>query len=432
MNPPKSRTYHDPIHGAITLNGADPIEAMLIKLIDTPEFQRLRRIRQLDTAYLTFHSAEGSRFTHSLGVMALTRRAFDPIARRYPELAEHRAVALCSALLHDLGHGPFSHAGEEIFGNHHEFWTCRLVANSQVTTLLKEYDPDLPQKLIDTIRHQYFPPFIYQLVSSQMDCDRLDYLQRDGYFTGAQYGHLDLDRILLAITYDPASRQLVVTRKGLVAIEHYLTVRYFMYNQVYNHPKNLAARFTLGQIFKRVRQLLPQGLVTADPIVTQWLLADNEKLDIKTYLEADDTNFLYAIKQWRNHPDRILSDLCRRYLDRDIFKAKDIGILTPAQQEAIYQEMQNYLQELGYDPDFYCGVRKTLTKGYTLYQQGIKVLVDGELIEISRLSPVISALTQPSGRVWLIYPSIGKEIVDRLQSLQQLENKPNQQFTPFL
>ncbi|PLS67880.1 MAG: phosphohydrolase [Cyanobacteria bacterium M5B4] len=402
----KSRTYHDPIHGAITLNGADPIEEMLIKLIDTPEFQRLRRIRQLDTAFLTFHSAEGSRFTHSLGVMALTRRAFDPIANRYPDLLSHRAVVLASALLHDLGHGPFSHAGEEIFGNHHEYWTCRLVENSRVTALLQQYDRELPQKIVQTIHHKYPVPFVHQLVSSQIDCDRLDYLQRDGYFTGAQYGHLDLDRILLAITYDPSSQELVITRKGLVAIEHYLTVRYFMYNQVYNHPKNLAARFTLGQIFKRVRQLLLTQEVTADPIVTAWLLENNDKLSISTYLEADDTNFLYFIKQWQHHSDRILADLCRRYLDRDIFKTRDIGMFDKTDREQIYQEMKEAVTKAGYDPEFYCGVRQTMTKGYTLYQQGIQVLVEDKFTEISRLSPLISALIQPNPRVWLVYPRL--------------------------
>ncbi|MDW8421581.1 MAG: HD domain-containing protein [Pseudanabaenaceae cyanobacterium SKYGB_i_bin29] len=405
---PKSRTYHDPIHGAITLEGADPIEEMLIRLIDTPEFQRLRRIRQLDTAFLTFHGAEGSRFTHSLGVMALTRRAFDTIADRYPQLQSHRAVVLASALLHDLGHGPFSHAGEEIFHNHHEQWTCRLITNSSVTDILQSYDPDLPHQLIQVMRHQYPLPFVYQLVSSQIDCDRLDYLQRDGYFTGAQYGHLDLDRILLAITYDPHTQELVITRKGLVAIEHYLTVRYFMYNQVYNHPKNLAARFTLGKIFQRAQELLRASKLTADPVVTRWLLEDPNQMDVPTYLDADDTNFLYAIKQWRHHPDPILADLCRRYLDRDIFKAKDISALPDLEQQLLLHQTQELLDSLGYNPEFYCGIRTTLTKGYTLYQGGIPVLLEDQLVEISQISPLINALTQPNHRSWLIHPRLPK------------------------
>src|SRR5512146_1276667 len=117
---PNGRTYHDPLHGAIALNQADPTEALLIQLIDTPEFQRLRRIRQLGPASLTFHGAESSRFTHSLGVMAIARRAFDSVAARHPDLLPYRAMVLCAALLHDIGHGPFSHTCEEIFGCHHE------------------------------------------------------------------------------------------------------------------------------------------------------------------------------------------------------------------------------------------------------------------------------------------------------------------------
>jgi len=142
--PPKAiRVYHDPLHGAIALDNRDPTERLLIQLIDTPAFQRLRRIRQLGVAYLTFHGAEGSRFTHSLGVMAITRRAFRALAQRYPELEPYRAVVLCAALLHDLGHGPFSHTSEEIFGNHHEHWTLRILREfapvRQLWSLVREW-----------------------------------------------------------------------------------------------------------------------------------------------------------------------------------------------------------------------------------------------------------------------------------------------------
>lgn len=119
MLPNSGRTYHDPLHGAIALDGNDPIEALIVRLIDTPAFQRLRRIRQLGAASMTFHGAESSRFTHSIGVMAIARRAFDRIAKVYPQLQSYRAVVLCGALLHDVGHGPFSHTAEEIFGCHH-------------------------------------------------------------------------------------------------------------------------------------------------------------------------------------------------------------------------------------------------------------------------------------------------------------------------
>jgi hypothetical protein len=404
MSSTKSRTYHDPVHGAITLNGSDPVEALLINLIDTPEFQRLRRIRQLDTANLTFHSGEGSRFTHSLGVMALTRRAFDYLSQQHSNLKVHRSIVLVAALLHDIGHGAFSHAGEEIFGSQHEVWTIKLIKESGINNILKKFDSELPIYLEQVFTKKYPVPIISQLVSSQIDCDRLDYLQRDGYFTGAQYGHLDMDRILMAMNYDPDSQNLVITQKGLVAIEHYLTVRYFMYVQVYNHPKNLAARFGLGKIFERARELLAQTKIQADPTVTAWLTQNPQTLDIKDYLAADDTVFMYHVHLWQNHEDKILADLCRRIQDRDLFKGSDITNIE--NREAYIQNWQKKLEQVGLDPRYYCGVRVALTKGYTLYQQGIEVKTDHGLQEISQLSPLIKTLSQPIRKAWLIHPKL--------------------------
>jgi len=400
----KSRTYHDPLHGAITLNGGDRVEGLLIQLIDTPEFQRLRRIRQLDTANLTFHSGEGSRFTHSLGVMALTRRAFDPIAAQHPSLKIHRSVVLVAALLHDIGHAPFSHAGEEIFHTHHEFWTVRLIQESQIGDILRKFDPELPNQIERVFNKKYPVPMVSQLVSSQLDCDRLDYLQRDAYFTGAQYGHLDIDRILLALVYDPDTQSLVVTKKGLVAIEHYLTVRYFMYVQIYNHPKNLAARFGLGKVFERAKLLLDRGELVADRVVTAWLTEEPQGLSVENYLRADDIVFMYHIHSWRDHKDQILADLCRRIQDRDLFKGTDI---TNLQDPSRYiQEWEEKLYKLNFDPTYYCGTRVALTKGYTLYCQGIEIKTEEGTKDISQLSPLVKTLSQPIKKAWLIHPKL--------------------------
>ncbi len=408
----KSRTYHDPLHGAITLNGSDADEELLIKLIDTPEFQRLRRIRQLDTANLTFHSGEGSRFTHSLGVMALTRRAFDPIAIAYPELKPHRSRVLVAALLHDLGHGPFSHAGEEIFGSSHEEWTIKIIHSAGISNILKKFDSDLPSDLEQIFNKKYSIPMVSQLISSQLDCDRLDYLRRDAYFTGAQYGHLDTDRILMALNYDPESKSLVITPKGMVAIEHYLSVRYFMYIQVYNHPKNLAARFGLGKIFERARELLAKKNLAADKTMTAWLTQDfrsdlasqAQSLDIKDYLAADDTVFMYHIHIWQNHEDHILSDLCRRIQNRDLFKGTEITHLDNPSE--FIRQWQEKLIDSGFDCQYYCGVRDALTRGYTLYQQGIKIKTETGLRDINELSPLVKALSQPIRKSWLIHPKL--------------------------
>jgi HD superfamily phosphohydrolase len=402
----KSRTYHDPLHGAITLRGDDPVEALLIRVIDTPEFQRLRRIRQLDTASLTFHGAEGSRFTHSLGVMHLTRRAFAHISRKYPFLEEHRVVVLLSALLHDIGHSPFSHAGEEIFGTDHEAWTIRIIQDSGLTPILDSYKylPNLSQILPTVYTKTYPIPLVHQLVSSQLDCDRLDYLQRDSYFTGANYGRLDLDRIIMAMAYDPVTQRLVVTQKGLVAIEHYLTVRYFMYLQVYNHPKNLAARFVLGQIFTRARQVIEEIFI--DDILRAWLTIPNAQLSSNTYLAGDDTLLLYHLQRWRSCNDPTLADLCRRFLDRDIFKAQDISNLDPEQRENLLTQRQCQLATYGLQPQYYCGIRTALTKGYTVYKQGIDIQTLAGLQDISLLSPLVKTLAEPMQKAWLIYQPI--------------------------
>lgn len=406
----KSRTYHDPLHGAITLRGDDPVERLLIKIIDTPEFQRLRRIRQLDTASLTFHGAEGSRFTHSLGVMHLTRRAFSHIVRPYPHLETHRAVVLLAALLHDVGHSAFSHAGEEIFGSAHEAWTCRLIQESSLAQILEEYQPvpNLTQILPQVYAKSYPIPLIHQLVSSQLDCDRLDYLQRDSYFTGASYGHLDLDRIIMAMAYDPVSQKLVVTPKGLVAIEHYLVVRYFMYLQVYNHPKNLASRFVLGKIFRRAQELLPDNRIFADSTVRAWLSKPNANLTCEEYLAGDDTVFMYHIHCWRKCDDLILADLCRRFLDRDIFKAQDISDLDNEARQALLKEWEAKLAVHGLPAKYYCGITTTLTKGYTIYQQGIDIQTPQGLKDISQLSPLVRTLIEPIHKAWLIYPALDK------------------------
>jgi uncharacterized protein len=398
------RTYHDPLHGAITLSHGDPVEALLIRLIDTPALQRLRRIRQLGPANLTFHGAETSRFTHSLGVMAIARRAFDRLAVDYPQLQPYRVVVLCAALLHDVGHGPFSHTAEEIFGGHHERWTRKILRESApVRQLLDGFDSALAGQIEQVFLKQFPVPLVSPLVSSQLDCDRLDYLMRDSYFTGASYGKLDLDRIILALRYDPVSQQLVVAKKGLAAIEHYLIVRYFMYAQIYNHAKNLAATVVLERAFARARELLKQGQLVADAVMAAWLLG-MQNLALADYLAADDDMFMYHLGRWQQGDDPILADLCRRYRDRDMLKTLDLTARSGDEQQQILQEVQQRSRQAGLEPDYYVGLRLALSRGYTLYQRGIDLQMPHGLQDISELSPLVKTLSQPMQKAWLIYP----------------------------
>ncbi len=420
MRPDLERTYHDPLHGAIALDRSDPTEALLIQLIDTPAFQRLRRIRQLGAASFTFHGAESSRFTHSLGVMAIARRAFDRLAKAYPQLRPYRPVVLCAALLHDIGHGPFSHTGEEVFSTHHERWTERILRESEpICQRLEQHQADLVEQMIQVYRHQHPIPLVWQLVTSQLDCDRLDYLMRDSYFTGASYGKIDLDRILMAMSYDPVSQQLVVAHKGMAAVEHYLLVRYFMYAQVYNHPKNIAAAWLLEQAIIRARILLKQNQLETNATVRSWLgdetaLTLENRLTLAQYLAADDSVFIYHLQHWQHSHDPVLADLCRRFTDRDLFKAYDISHLPAAKQEELLRKTHDCLKAAGFVPTYYGGIRVSLSRGYTLYQRGIKVQTSNGLTELSQLSPLVQTLTTPYQRAWLIYP---REIEPQLQAM---------------
>jgi uncharacterized protein len=418
----KSRTYHDPIHGAVHLNAKDPIEFLLIQLVDSSEFQRLRRIRQLDVANLTFHGAEGSRFTHALGVLAVARRVFDRLIAENPELAVYRALVLCSALLHDLGHGPFSHASEEVFHFDHEQWTMRLLReDTHVHRLLCAFDAELPEQICQLLQKQAPLPLLGQLISGQLDCDRLDYLLRDSYFTGAQYGHLDLDRIIHALAYDQESGMLVVRgRKGLVAIEHYLVVRYFMYSQVYNHPKNLCARLVLASIFKRATVLHKQGVLEVDSVLAAWLGQDPSAWTLDDYLRSDDVVFSYHIQRWTRADDPLLADLCSRYLDRNLPKAWEVTHLKPEQRRGLLDRLQSKAKSQGYDPDSHFGLVTSQAKGYSLYDRGIFLQTDEGLVEIAEASSLVKSLILTNARVWLVYPRELHDEVKRLLELQRM------------
>ena len=198
---PREKVFRDPIHGTIIVDNQ-----IILDLIDTPEFQRLRRIKQLGTSSMTFHGAEHSRFGHCLGVYEITRRICNLFQRNYPQQApqdglwndQERPVALCAALLHDLGHGPYSHTFEHIFHTDHEQITRRIITSesTNINRILRRVGNDFPQKVASVIDHTYQNPQVVQMISSQVDADRMDYLQRDSYYTGTNYGKFDLDRVL--------------------------------------------------------------------------------------------------------------------------------------------------------------------------------------------------------------------------------------------
>src|ERR1700733_8091976 len=225
------RSYLDPIHQDIILDREKPAEQLVMDLIDTPEFQRLRRIHQLGASFFTFQGAEGSRFTHSVGVMHVASRLVDLVSERTPSIEEKRPLILASALLHDIGHGPFSHVTEKILNYEHEDWSCKIIGGKTVVRqVLDEFDPKLADDIVNVLKKTYHPKYISQIVSSQLDCDRFDYLLRDSYMTGTAYGLFALHRILSSMEIDEDNERIIVVGdKGQIAVEDYLFARYSMY-----------------------------------------------------------------------------------------------------------------------------------------------------------------------------------------------------------
>ncbi|HYE13488.1 MAG TPA: HD domain-containing protein, partial [Pyrinomonadaceae bacterium] len=217
------RIYRDPVHNIIRLRTDTDEGRLMVRLVDSFEFQRLRRVKQLGLALFTYQGAEHSRFAHSLGVLHLMTRVLDRLGERYPIDPEARAAARAAALLHDVGHGPFSHVMEKVLGFHHEAWTVRAVTSeeTEIGRVLASFSGSLPARVAEIIEGRFQPAFLAQLVSSQLDVDRMDYLLRDSLMTGAKYGYYDLEWVVNAIEVDEQAGRIYVSARGLYAVEEY-------------------------------------------------------------------------------------------------------------------------------------------------------------------------------------------------------------------
>src|SRR5437660_7671187 len=223
------RIYRDPVHNIIRLRTDTDEGRLMVRLIDSFEFQRLRRIKQLALALFTYQGAEHSRFAHSLGVLHLMTRVLDRLSEKYRIPEEARAAARAAALLHDTGHGPFSHVMEKVLSFHHEEWTRRVVLSEETEAgqILRDYSADLPRNVASIIAGTFQPAFLAQLVSSQLDVDRMDYLLRDSLMTGAKYGNYDVEWIINAIEVDEAEDRIYVSARGLFGSEDCLPARFY-------------------------------------------------------------------------------------------------------------------------------------------------------------------------------------------------------------
>lgn len=314
----KRKIFNDPVYGFITI----PYE-IIFDLIEHPYFQRLRRISQLGLTNLVYSGATHTRFQHAIGAVHLMGKAIEVIRNKGHEITEDEALGVSIAiLLHDIGHGPYSHTLEKsiVTGIHHEDISILLMDH-----LNREFEGKL-DLAIAIFKNEYPKKFLYQLVSGQLDMDRLDYLRRDSFFTGVSEGVIGVDRIIKML--DVVDDQLVVEAKGIYSIEKFLVARRLMYWQVYLHKTVIAAEQMLMRILERARHLAMKGeKIHCSRNLEVFLYGNFHKSDfmkdkklLKHFAQLDDFDVLAAIKEWQYSNDPVLSRLCTRLVNRNLLK----------------------------------------------------------------------------------------------------------------
>jgi len=313
----KRKIINDPVYGFITIN-----HPLIFDIIAHPYYQRLRRIKQMAMAQLVYPGAVHTRLHHSLGAYHLMGNAVNELRSKGIDITPEEEIAVKAAiLLHDVGHGPFSHALEQVVvqGVHHEQLSLQI---------MEKMNRDLNGQLslaIAIFTDQYHKPFLHQLISGQLDVDRMDYLSRDSFFCGVSEGVIGYDRILkMLMVYDG---QLMIEEKGIYSVEKFLVARRQMYWQVYLHKTVLAAERMLVKILERVREIYqPADAALSTQSAIDFFLGDfngvmnDQTLDL--FCSLDDHDIMHALKRWSKHPDTILSLLCYRFLNRQLYKSR--------------------------------------------------------------------------------------------------------------
>ena len=435
------KVFRDPLYNYIAFDRQR--DGWLIDLVNCPEVQRLRRIHQLGVSNFTYPGADHTRLAHSLGVTHLMQLVLDHLTRACPaaKIETAQQALLATALLHDVGHGPFSHLFEPCLGIKHEKWSIAVVRgeSTQVHKVLKRQDHYLPEKVADLIdsKNAKHPAWQRALMSSQLDVDRLDYLRRDSLFTGAGYGHFDWHRLLTTIEFYDNETDLVWPAKSALAIEEYIFARYYMYQNVYFHKTTRGFEQLLQAMWKRANKLRQDGTdVNPNPVLVRFWKSEKPepgKLPVADYLAVEEFTVLEQIQRWTEHSDKPLADCARRFLNRDglvkvdppppvnPLKADDFGEWEP--------ELHKLLQKKGYEvPEMYCLPDKLDEKYLRPYFEEkepknqtavntIRVMVDGTLQTIGRHLPRLGAvIAKAEDRIAYYVP---KEIRDEARNLSK-------------
>lgn len=372
----ETKVLRDPIHGYIHVN-----YQVIWDCINAKEFQRLHRIHQLGGDFQVYHTAEHSRFAHSLGVYEIARRMIEEVDSIASSLSEYEKLqVLCAALLHDLGHGPFSHFFEKITKENHENRTIRLILDpsTEIHQALIRVDHEFANKVASIIDHTHPKEVMNQIISSQLDADRMDYLLRDAYETGTSYGMFDLERILRTLRVK--DEKLCIKESGMHSVEDYIMARYHMYWQVYLHPDAKSYEILIEQFFKRYKELH-----ISIPVFE--VFRDDHILSNEEFFLMDESRMYYGFQEALSCEDEILRDFANRILNRHLFDW--IEDPSEEQEKQIMEQIRN---------PYYIYRTQSSSKAYLPYyekddQQTIWILTsDSQLVPLSCRSEIVKAL----------------------------------------
>lgn len=400
----KLKIFNDPIYGFIAVPNA-----LIYDLIEHPYFQRLRRISQMGLSHLVYPGANHTRFHHAIGCMHLMQKAVGILKFKGVEISDDEANALYIAiLLHDIGHGPFSHALESSIANgiHHETISLKFME-----ALNKEFNGKL-SLAITIFKGKYHRNFLYQLISSQLDMDRLDYLKRDSFYTGVAEGNINSERLITMLNVKDDC--LVIEEKGIYSVEKFIVARRLMYWQVYLHKTGLAAEKLLEKVLKRAKELALSGKkLSATKAFSYFLSTEINKSNfteetLKIFAKLDDYDVFSSIKEWISCDDEILAVLSESLINRKLPKVQlQNEPFTTKQIKTIKNEIKKSFNLKNTELDYFVYYGEISNQAYDLTKNNIKILFkDGVIKDVTEASDHlnIQALSKPVYKYYICYP----------------------------
>ena len=385
----ETKVLKDPVHSYIHIH-----YEVIWNCLDSKEFQRLRRIRQLGGDFQVYPTAEHSRFSHSLGVYEIVRRMVTEVKSLCVELTEYDKVCVMLAgLLHDVGHGPFSHAFEHVTNHSHEEYTAKIIlGNTELNAILRAVSEKLPQDIVSIIQHTHENDILNQIVSGQLDADRMDYLLRDSYFTATSYGQFDLERILRTMRVrktNEGRKVIVVKYTGIHSVEDYIMARYQMYWQVYYHPVARSYEAVFIQLFNRLKDIFKVDKDYFEDMKVLIPFLEKSEVSVEEYFKLDENSLLYCCSLIQDKEDNIAADLAKRLQNRKLFEYVDYN-------EENLAQIKNMLKESGLDERYYLRIENIEASVYSPYK-GRKILIEklnGDIVALEKASTIVESITK--------------------------------------